>query len=165
MKQKEIEKENRFADDLGFEINYGAFQPMAKVSFCRKCFNFRHRLCVTLIFTFKLPIKKIKEPLTEKTNKGVKKVTEKRGEDVPKEFVQKIKNLGMKVEDAEVLFKSKVDWTAVYSENKIYCAEPGCDFTTIIDSVELTNHMIDVHQYGDYPCTDEHCDYVAASKV
>ena len=38
MKQKETEKENSFEDDLGFEINYGAFHPMAKVSFCRKCF-------------------------------------------------------------------------------------------------------------------------------
>ena len=33
MKQKEREKENRFEDDLGFEINYGAFQSMTKVSF------------------------------------------------------------------------------------------------------------------------------------
>ena len=85
--------------------------------------------------------------------------------EVPKEFVEKIKNLGMKVEDAELLFKSKIDWCAVYSDNKIYCVEPGCDYSTTIDNEELTNHMIDVHKYGDYPCTYDHCDYVAVSKV
>ena len=114
---------------------------------------------------FKLSIKKTKEPLTEKANQGVKKVTEKRGEDVPKEFIQKIKNLGLNVEDAEVLFKSKVDWTAVYSENKIYCVEPGCDYFTTIDNEEMRHHMIDVHAYGDFPCQYDDCDYVAISKV
>ena len=36
MKQKRTEKKNRVEDDLGFEINFGAFQPMEKVSFYRK---------------------------------------------------------------------------------------------------------------------------------
>ena len=71
----------------------------------------------------------------------------------------------MKVEDAEVLFKSKIDWTAIYSENKIYCVEPGCNYFTRIDNGELTSHMINMHKYGDYPCDYDHCDYVAASKV
>ena len=71
----------------------------------------------------------------------------------------------MKVEDVEILYRSKIDWTAVYSENKIYCVEPGCDFVTNIGSVKLTNHMVDVHKYGEYRCDHEHCDYVAASKV
>ena len=107
----------------------------------------------------------LKEPLVEKTNSGAKNKTEKRKTDVPKEFIKKIKNLGMKVEDAEVLFKSKIEWTAVYSDNKIYCAEPGCDYFTRIDNEELTKHMIDVHKFGDYPCQYGHCDYVATSKV
>jgi len=33
LKQKETEKENRVENDLGFEINFGAFQPEKKVSF------------------------------------------------------------------------------------------------------------------------------------
>ena len=106
----------------------------------------------------------MKKPLAEKSQ-GSKKETEKRKIDIPKDFIKKIENLGMKVEDAEVLFKSKIDWCAVYIENKIYCTEPGCGYTTAIDMGELTNHMINVHKYGDYPCTDDHCDYVAASKV
>lgn len=71
----------------------------------------------------------------------------------------------MNVEDAEILYESKIDWSAVYSDNKIYCAEPGCDYFTNIDSEELTNHGINVHKYGDYPCDHDHCDYVAHSKV
>ena len=112
-----------------------------------------------------MPLKEKRRPLTETTLRDSKKETEKRKKDIPKEFIKKIKNLGMKAEDAEVLFKSKIDWCAVYIENKIYCTEPGCAYTTTIDNGELTNHMINVHQYGDYPCNEDHCDYVAASKV
>ena len=86
----------------------------------------------------------MKKSLTEESQ-GPKKETEKRKTDIPKEFIKKIKNLGMKVEDAEVLYKSKIDWCAVYSENLIYCTEPGCDFSTSIDNEDLINHMINVH--------------------
>ena len=33
LKENEKEKENHVEDDLGFEINFGAFQPEPKVSF------------------------------------------------------------------------------------------------------------------------------------
>ena len=33
LKQKEMEKESRVEDDLGFEINFGAFDPGKKVRF------------------------------------------------------------------------------------------------------------------------------------
>ena len=107
----------------------------------------------------------LKKPLIKKTNQSHKKVAEKREKEVPEKFIKKIKDLGMKVEDAEILFKSKIDWCAVYSENKIHCVEIGCDYFTKIDTKELTKHMVDVHKYGVYPCNYDHCDYVAASKV
>ena len=107
----------------------------------------------------------MKQSKTPLTKQGPEKEVEKRKKDIPKEFIRKIKRLGMKVEDAEVLFKSKINWSAVYTENKIYCVEPGCNYFTKIDTDELTNHMINVHEYGDYPCNYEHCDYVASSKV
>ena len=103
--------------------------------------------------------------MTDKVNPRLKGDTDKRKIDIPKEFIKKIKKLGMKVEDAEILYKSKIDWSVIYSENKIYCAELGCVFFTKIDSEELTNHMINVHHYGDYPCDDDHCGYVAHSEV
>ena len=112
---------------------------------------------------FKLLVRK---PLAEKNYHGPKNETEKRKKtDVPKEFVNKIKNLGMKVEDADILFKSKINWTAVYSENKIYCVVPGCNHFTKINNEELKNHMVNVHKWGDYPCNYDHCNYVACSKV
>jgi len=142
LKQSETEKENRVEDDLrGFEINFGAFQPATK-----------------------LPSKENRKPLTEGTNQGPKKETEKRKKDIPKEFIKKITKLGMNVEDAQILFKSKIDWTAVYSENKIHCVEPFCKYFTKIDNDELTNHTINVHKYGDYPCNYDHCGHVASSK-
>ena len=84
--------------------------------------------------------------------------------DIPRDFIRKIKKLGMNVEDAEILFKSKIDWAAIYSENKIYCVEPGCDYFSTIDNEELNNHMVTVHNYGKYPCEDDHCDYVGVSQ-
>ena len=112
-----------------------------------------------------MPPREATKPLTQKTNGGPKIKTETRKKDIPKEFIKKIENLGMKVEDVEVLFKSKIDWIAVYSENKIYCVEPGCNYFTKIGTGELTNHMKSVHKYGDYPCYYDHCDYVASSSV
>ena len=43
MKQSEKEKENRIEDDLGFEINFGAFEPEPKVSVLQK-YLFESRL-------------------------------------------------------------------------------------------------------------------------
>ena len=85
--------------------------------------------------------------------------------EIPKEFIKKILKLGLRVEDAAILYETKIDWTAVYSNNKIHCAEMGCDFHTNIDHDVLTNHMIDRHNYGEFPCTHSHCNFVGYSKV
>ena len=37
LKEQEAEKENKCDDDLGFEINFGAFQPEKKVSLVIFC--------------------------------------------------------------------------------------------------------------------------------
>ena len=92
--KEKTKKENNVEDDLGFEINFGAFQPEKK-----------------------LPLR---NSLFQKTNKGSKKETEQRKKNVPKDFITKIKDLGMKVEDAQVLFMSKIDWCAVYAEVVIF---------------------------------------------
>ena len=84
--------------------------------------------------------------------------------DIPKEFIKKIRKLGMKEEDADILYRTKIDWTAVYSNNKIYCTETGCDYYTKLDNDDLKNHMISDHNYGKYPCTRAHCNFVAYSK-
>ena len=95
--------------------------------------------------------------------KGTKK--DKKATEIPKEFMMKIEKLGMKKEDAEVLYETKIDWTAIYFKNKIHCVEPGCDFSTEMDNDDMTNHMVNFHKYGDYPCNHPHCNFVAHSKV
>ena len=84
--------------------------------------------------------------------------------EIPKKFLKQIQKLGLRKEDAEILFETKVDWTAVYSNNKIYCTEVGCDFYTTIDNDLLTSHAKNVHYYGEYPCPDEYCNYIGYSK-
>ena len=71
----------------------------------------------------------------------------------------------MKLENADILYESKIDWTAVYSDNKIYCTERRCDFYTNINNEDLTEHLIQRHNYGQYPCDHPHCNYVGYSKV
>ena len=78
--------------------------------------------------------------------------------------MSKIKKLGLKEEDSHILYQTKIDWTAVYSDNNIYCAEHKCDFFTKIDNEELTNHMITVHKYGEYNCENPPCNYVGHSQ-
>ena len=73
----------------------------------------------------------------------------------------------MKEEDAEVLYETKIDWTA---GNKIYCTEGGeqkCDFVAEMKSgnVDLRNNLRTAHNWGDWPCTDKNCGYIAHSKV
>ena len=92
-------------------------------------------------------------------------ITKEKKIDIPKDFIKRIKKLGLKEEDAEILFRSKIDWTAVYSENKIYCTEPACDYFTKIDDGSLKSHLINVHNYGVYPCQYSGCNFIGFSKV
>ena len=151
----------RLPDGYSVRIAWGSTETTA-IGKTHPTLSTCSRKFIILKNEFQLPVRK---PLIEKNKQGPKKETEKRKTDIPKEFIKKIKNLGLKVEDAEILYKSKIDWTAIYSENKIYCVEPRCDYFTKIDGEELTNHMINVHKYGDFQCNYDHCDYVATSKV
>jgi len=146
LKRKEAEKESA-KDDFGFEINFGAYQPQ----------------------TSRSSAVKTPDSSARKSSSGTKKRNEKSEKKekvhIPKEFIEKIKELGLKVENAEVLYKSKIDWTAVYSNNKIYCPEFTCHYYTKIDNGALTDHLINVHKYGQYECEDAHCNYIGYSKV
>merc|ERR1712131_149491 len=119
LKRKQTENIN---DDLGFEINFGAYKPKVK-----------------------LPILSARKQLQTKKNSSEPKKENKI--DIPKDFIKKIKKLGMNVDDAEVLYKTKIDWTAVYSTNKIYCTEQTCDYHTelTLGDQKLNEHLISVH--------------------
>merc|ERR1712212_247213 len=93
LKAKDDEKENRNDDYLGFEINFGVFQAEPKMP--------------TSSVSSRKPLGDRKKK-TESARKGTKK-------EIPKKFMKKIKELGLKEEDAEILYETKIDWTAVYS--------------------------------------------------
>ena len=88
LKNEATKKEN-LDDDLGFEINFGAYQSSET----------------------RLQLKKIPE------TKRSKNWTEGKREkiEIPKKFIKKIRKLGLREEDADILYKSKIDWTSVYS--------------------------------------------------
>ena len=130
--------------DLGFEINFG--KPEAKLPILKA--ERKNLSC------------SIRKNGTRKTD-----VKEKRM-DIPIKFLEEIKKLKMNESDAEILYKTKINWTEAYSNNKIYCTEQNCDFyTKIKNDDELTNHMITAHSYGEYPCTHPSCNFVGISKV
>ena len=91
--KNEVKKENR-DDDLGFEINFGAYQSSEP------------------------RIRKFPE------TKRPKKWTEEKREkiEIPKKFMKKIRKLGLREEDADILYKSKIDWTSVYLGRFSICA-------------------------------------------
>ena len=88
LKNEAAKKEN-LDTDLGFEINFGAYQSSEP----------------------KLQLKKIPETKRSKTwTEGKREKIE-----IPKKFIKKIRKLGLREEDADILYKSKIDWTSVYS--------------------------------------------------
>ena len=84
---------------------------------------------------------------------------------IPEEFIKMIRKFGLKEEDAEILFQTQINWTAVYSDNKIYCTEVNCEYFTELDDEDLFSHTRKVHNWGDFPCKVDHCSYVGYSKV
>ena len=105
-----------------------------------------------------LPVSIYPHPKRSKTTATQKKPV------IPNDFIKTIKTLGLKEEDAEILFQTKINWTEVYSTNKIFCTEINCDYFTDLDE-DLFSHTRKVHNWGDYPCSVDHCSYVGYSKV
>ena len=126
--------------DLGFEINFGSVSDPVKY-----------------------------KPFTvnqETKSKHQKREQGKRSRksDVPKEFLAKIEKLGFKKEHAGVLYDTKLDWTAMNSDSKIYCTQHGCDHDTVISEDCLRDHCINVHDWGEYPCDAIGCNYIGFSR-
>ena len=85
-------------DELGFEINFGAYQssePRLKII-----------------------------PETKRPKNGTDGKREKI--EIPKKFMKKIRKLGLREDDADILYKSKIDWTSVYSGRVFNLCSPLC---------------------------------------
>ena len=119
LKNEAIKKENLDDDDLGFEINFGAYQSSE-------------------------PRLKISE--TKRPKNGTDGKREKI--EVPKKFMKKIRKLGLREEDADILYKSKIDWTSVYLGRVSICAFRGCVFPMVICSeFRMGQHRVNDHPY------------------
>ena len=88
LKNETIKKKNLDDDDLGFEINFGAYQSSEP----------RHQLK-------KIPETKLLKNWTEGKREKI---------EIPKKFIKKIRKLGLREQDVGILYKSKIDWTSVY---------------------------------------------------
>ena len=84
---------------------------------------------------------------------------------IPKKFIKHISSLGFNEEDAERLYEQKDDWMGINTGGKLFCAKPGCNFYTQISSDELFAHCRLKHQWKDYPCREDNCNYVAYSST
>ena len=89
----------------------------------------------------------------------------KRKKKIPTEFIQHILSLGFSEKDADRLYQEKDNWSAVSTGGRILCAKTGCKFYTSIASDELFEHCRSKHLWGDYPCPEENCSFVAYSET
>ena len=80
------------------------------------------------------------------------------------DFIRKIKELGFKEKDAEILFETKLDWDSITLNSDIHCVERACKFSTKMGDSCLTRHCVDEHQWGQYECNYDNCSYIAYSK-
>ena len=139
----------------------GAFQPIKKVEIYLK-HKYRNNIFNGKKFAInpyvQHPVRINRHPKRPKTTAKPKKLV------IPNDFIKTIKKLGLKEENAAILFQTKINWTAVYSTNKIFCTEINCDYFTHLDE-NLFSHARKVHNCGDYPCSVDHCSYVGYSKV
>ena len=102
-----------------------------------------------------------KKPRKEQKRAGNKEETKKV---ISSKFISHIVNLGFDEKDAAKLYETKEDWLGMSSGGRVLCIEQGCKFSTPMSSDCMFQHCRTVHNWRDYPCTHDNCNYVAFSK-
>ena len=92
-------------------------------------------------------------------------VPEKKKVKIPAEFINHIVSLGFNKEEAERLYDQKEYWLGINSGGKVLCTHRGCKFSTKVASDELFTHCRIEHQWGEYPCKEENCNYIGYSET
>ena len=130
-----------------------ADRSIKEYGFVKNCFIFR-------IFSFltQLKTRKIKSENSSR-NEPKQKI------EIPSEFIRHILCLGFDEKDAPRLYENKDDWIGINSGGKLLCVKSGCKFYTKVSSDELFEHCRIEHQWRDYPCREENCNYVAYSST
>jgi len=71
---------------------------------------------------------------------------------VPPSFKLLAQKFGLPEEHLDFFFENRKHFNWEIKENrKIYCTIRGCDFAAPVAPGALVHHMIDLHEYGQYP--------------
>ncbi|CAG5104764.1 Oidioi.mRNA.OKI2018_I69.chr1.g1518.t1.cds [Oikopleura dioica] len=131
---------------------------------------------VKLSFTIQRPPKRkplLEVPVIKERAKKAKiasddpQVTEKI-EKIPKEFKKLAKAVGLPKSHLDFFYKHRdsFHWE-MKKDNNIYCTgkRGNCKFKTKVKKNCLFDHMISVHNHGEFKCKQENCEYVGYSQT
>ncbi|CAG5104761.1 Oidioi.mRNA.OKI2018_I69.chr1.g1515.t1.cds [Oikopleura dioica] len=106
-----------------------------------------------------------KRPKKAKIASDDSDVKEKKVE-VPKEFKKLAKAVGLPKDHLEFFYeyRESFHWE-VKKDNSIYCTGKcgNCKFSSKVKKNCLVEHMISVHNHGDFKCKEQNCKYVGFS--
>merc|ERR1711935_1131095 len=106
-----------------------------------------------------------KKRTTKSKNVNENETSKQTKKKIPKKFITHIVELGFNAEDAARLYESKEDWLGMSSGGQVLCAQRGCKFSTPLSSDALFEHCRTVHEWRDYPCPQDNCEFIAYSKT
>ena len=72
--------------------------------------------------------------------------------------------LGFNEDDADRLYEEKDNWMSISGGGKVFCTVKGCRFYTKIASDQLFEHCRVEHDWRDYHCPEDNCNFVAYRK-
>lgn len=174
---------SNFLNQNGYKKSKTEFGSPSKVVDLKKLYEHRRRkgaaLQPKLSFDINLPavdtnyaVQRVAEDPQVNSRKKLdlstfhNKNAEKKAQTAKKDaaFMAALRMLGFPESDAPYLYKNKDYWMGDVANRTVYCVERDCDFSTTLGPGCLTEHCIDEHQWGRYPCEFENCKFVSYSK-
>ena len=81
---------------------------------------------------------------------------------MPPFFKNLAQKFGLPVEHLDFFFENRAHFNwEIKEDRKIFCTIRGCEFSAPVAPEALVDHMITEHEYGQYPCERELCNFVA----
>jgi len=90
----------------------------------------------------------------------------KKKAEIPDDFKKIVSKFGLPEEHIDFFYeyRDKFVWE-IKEKKKVFCTAQGCNFSAPSSPNSLVQHMAEVHDYGEYPCSKEDCKFVAYAKV
>jgi len=101
-----------------------------------------------------IELKMPKRKLNEEQEKNV----------IPKSFKKMATKFGLPAEHWDFFYEERENfhWETI-GEKKVYCTIGKCDFSAAAKAGSMVEHMIENHDYGQFPCTKPLCKFEAYS--